>query len=1586
MRNLCKKLEIGEKKAEGDSFKELFHDIKKWFLEQHKERQMFLKEDLRTLSKGEDLSSMSDSDYTACVVELFSKAEQMCRLMLSVYSYGPKDDGEGCQLPARYQRECDDSWRDLVIDFHVLIELLQAQLEEHSEGQKINLAAFLPERPLRNGNEHGGKRKICSSAIRCYNVLREMLIFMEPESEQSLPRFSYPVEIACDTQLLMDRLQDFNFEDDNTMLVAEPMHDLPSEALSVLANLPWTVVIDLDGYSNFGGLHAAAQHSKENLQKMTDETVRSLNLDNNFTKWFICGDFANYTYYQPKKPALQEKLIFLFDGKTAFITNKYDRENTVKSYLESLLKRLSEQKRPLHVLYYHSFDSQWKFDDQFLTQCRSIFQEMPFTISVLHSDAPKNWVEQQETYKELYAPDDSPLFAMFCDLESMAHGLIEHQRDLPLLKENSEPFRLPSSDGLKGIGQSLAVNLSEMFDVLYEDAGKVTAEKAEAELAEFYRGGIATWSVLRGDGAVRLLNGTDYQRRLDRIINPLSHKPREQGEKIITISHEPGIGGSTLLRQIGWDLHKDYPVLLVKHYDVQKKEDWAKNLINLYDKLGKGFLLLADDTIDNLDRIKEAILNLDRPCALLISSRKKGHSNGNPIYFSSITRAAEDALGEKFKIYSPLSPKEKQEKSDSYESFIVDANMRRPFMIGLYFIDKDFTGIIPYVERLMDHVKRIGFEDKREAKMLAMLSLCHIYGDIGLPVFFVDRYMGINRKSHYLNSYPHAETVLIKIRKDLNGFDVYKPRHFLISKEMLNQCCQLIYHQNVENCMTDLSKLLIDAVYESYINDENHDVYTFILGRIFVSNSKERDGDEGFSRLIMETASPSARKEILMYLAEKFNKLVQQRDPKTAKNLYHMVAHFYGHLGRLCHAHGYKGGLDNPEEGKAYCSKAVELSELCPPEKPDGQIYHMLGKSMLALFSKKLTYMEEIPNAESYKNLEDELDEIRNIFFKAADYGSEEHALTSLIDLNLTYMEKVKEWKGGLNFNLFSPRQMECLDEVKRLLEIADSREMDSNSRGYFIEGENRYRSQFSKDGDVIQYYVNRLDYLKGRPGVDEDVLNARRGLITARMARHYAEAIEHRGQYTAIKGKELLDLLSDLQEVLGSPYEMNSYRQRIIRSNCYAQWFYLAKMPGAGRSLEAALTYSERWIKLCQDGKHKDPRPYYYHGVCTALYQLEGNNPGNSRPLNEDWNKVVADLGSKDTMRDVLVEGKGLERLLDLRYAEGDISGYMESAADEKRAANMKYDARKPIVLAGELKKLETGYGYIRLKSPRQWYGNDVKFSTRNISVSENQLTKSIQTFAGFSYEGFRAVDRYICVEGDEESIPRLKGTKELHKPSEQVAQKSIKQIKSPQKENIITQSIKTSIPKALSTFIPNSRQTHKVWREDHYEGWLNGTINGISTGVSIDNDIALYDKEIERFGGAQKVLQQLEEKEFLPCVILKEQEGPHYIASIYQTGKMLEDILNPMQTGSKISEQTPSIKSEMTMVKIGESRKVYLNSIDGNTALGAFECKGTNCLVKIPLKTKNERKRAEKALSQKTMIQIRIVSAGDIYTGKLL
>ena len=1355
MRKLCVQLESGNKKNEKHKYETIFEEIKKWYLEQYDHYETLIKNDMISalgqevidqITSWDELKMTGYTDNFSAKVNLFNMADIMCKLMLSVYSYGPD-----ATIPVDFKKASKGSWLECKLNVNHINELLQFQLKAHNEGSRINLAALTEDRKVRNDLTHHGEVSICSSAIRCYNVLREMIIFMEPESCSELPRFSYPNEIECNMQQVMGRLQNLHFKSENTLLVVGPLHDASAEGKSFLANLPWTVVLDLDGYSDFGGLRSAVAHNNINDQKLQPITASNFTPRKDYTTWFTCGDFCSYSYLNGPRNEIS------FNTLCSFSDDFFKVSSDLRKCLESIISKLSGQMRPLNIfyLYYHDLTDPAQILIELCEQYYH-YSNIAYSITAAYYETPTAWEKSRERLARSYdlnAGEISPLETICCDIDSLVAGLLEYRNSFPVQTIKDNPHMLPSEDGHSGISNNLASDLAEIFDVLYYNIGEESIDTSTTELSNFYHGGEAAWSVFSNEQTFLLIRKAEYEKRLAEIRNTLNRIPDSDSasKKVFNLEHTPGIGGSTLLRQIGWDLHKEFPVLFVRKYSNK-----IKNLIRqLYDDRKKGILILADEAVTDIDSLKADVCSLDRACALIISGRKDCMAIGkkeNRIPFQVITDDSEKQLRKRFKEFSGLSAEQLEVKDKQYEEFIgVNRNeMRCPFMIGLYYQEADFNGVKSYVGQLLNSAK-----DKREVKIIAMLAFCDYYGQTGLPQLLVDQYLNIPRRSSYLANYPYAKSVFLLCERFEDRVDCYCSKHPLISREILEQSSQKLYGTSLKGCLTDLSRLLIDAVFSAY-KVKASQAYQEVLERIFIDKSAIQDK---FSKLILDVSTPMFRKEILKYLAEQFDTLANSKDPQEDNALYSMTAHFFGHLGRICSNRDY--GVDNPQDAKTYCEKAVILMEKASTDHPDPLIYHMLGEARKSLLQKRWNDLQDKkPTAVDYDEYQQEIETIHKLFDKTALYGSESYAIISQIGMYVNYLKRVYTWKDITkpeHISKLTTQEVSYRGEIEELLERFTYIESDEHSREYYVELENEFRSKIML-GDyssTIQYYENLISKLSTQPGQDIELQSARKGLINARLARHYSNVEKNPGTYVEIQPKELTSILILLEDILGQPVDPNNYRQRNQRTSSYARWFYLAKMKNSGRTLTAEMHYSERWIELETQCKGNDPRPYYYHYICSMLHMLEGNRIDlstieRSRSI---CYKYAQGHYKTDRIRDLLVKGSGLEQLLDLRFVGRDMTKYLQSAKCI------------PMPLEGRFDHISANKGYMRITSPNEWNEADIKFtlgtSCRVNSVGENQLTHILGTFAGFSFEGLCSIDQYVKDYTAKEFAPQLTAQK---------------------------------------------------------------------------------------------------------------------------------------------------------------------------------------------------------------------------------
>lgn len=223
--------------AYNDELEALFHNQVELYKDLYKEYNQKLK---GMLQNGFDGIHNTPSLYDSKKIIEFpsSSAETLARIILSLYSKGPASN---------------ITWQGLNTNYYTLLDFLQTTLRDNGVGQGLALAVLLETRNDRNNSNHYNNLADNPSTIRMMNVLWDMLVFIDPELEGNLPRFEFPNATSPDIQSFFAD-DKFNPNHRKLMLIAGSLHDIPENQRALLANLPWSVVIDLDAASDHGGL------------------------------------------------------------------------------------------------------------------------------------------------------------------------------------------------------------------------------------------------------------------------------------------------------------------------------------------------------------------------------------------------------------------------------------------------------------------------------------------------------------------------------------------------------------------------------------------------------------------------------------------------------------------------------------------------------------------------------------------------------------------------------------------------------------------------------------------------------------------------------------------------------------------------------------------------------------------------------------------------------------------------------------------------------------------------------------------------------------------------------------------------------------------------------------------------------------------------------------------------------------------------------------------------------------------------------------------------------------------------------------
>ncbi len=244
---------------------------------------------------------LDDLDYAnGAKMSYFSMSDALVKLILSKFSFGPGPNNQfltECGISARLQFKDPSrkSWLGCRADVYELAEILAKILRDKVGSFNIDFQALSSDREARAKLTHSGEASLCLSAMRCYNVIRDMLIFMDSDYCDQLPFFEF--EELFDYDRMLAEPCCFSFDNATTILIADSVHDVRRDYRKAIANMQWNLVVDLDGYSDCGGLLETVEHNRiqrEVLCRNVADNLTQLPIDH--TLWYRCGEYQSINF------------------------------------------------------------------------------------------------------------------------------------------------------------------------------------------------------------------------------------------------------------------------------------------------------------------------------------------------------------------------------------------------------------------------------------------------------------------------------------------------------------------------------------------------------------------------------------------------------------------------------------------------------------------------------------------------------------------------------------------------------------------------------------------------------------------------------------------------------------------------------------------------------------------------------------------------------------------------------------------------------------------------------------------------------------------------------------------------------------------------------------------------------------------------------------------------------------------------------------------------------------------------------------------------------------------------------------------
>jgi tetratricopeptide (TPR) repeat protein len=831
------------------------------------------------------------------------------------------------------------------------------------------------------------------------------------------------VEIPADPQTPWERflyaVHGFERERVYVLAVGPQRHPDP-QRLRGLGVAPWNFVMDFDPLSSENGL-AAAVHSTIRQNRALHEIA----LDDHAV---IHVDRSCYWYYARGLSRRLETLVE--DGWIAW-RRKYGR------HVQGQFRRLADGRmsRPVTVI------SMWSDEDYVRTVFDASIDVFGQGVDFVVASPDANGLARLRERYDATLIEISP--------EHLSEGIFAQFAPGPETPGNV--ILLPTRSGV-------AVPLSpddrgyveEEIEVVGLTQGTVADADREACTA-FLRGREITWFELGlhcdvdREKAVRVLKVV----RQDLGAGP-DRRPR--GTTRINLYHSPGAGGTTMGRRILWQMHLEYPCVVLHRAVPSETVDRLQTIHRL---TGLPLLVLVEGA--------EVAENYTEDLFSLLRARQI------PVVLLQVLRrfTQTEDRERSFFVDSQLSPVEatrfgyrladaRPQRRAHVLSLVAraGAHERSPFYLALETFEEHFEGLHKYVEARIQHAT-----DQQKC-ILLFLSLAYHYGQQPIPAQRFSALLSLppTLKVDFEKALPLYLRELIRRQSG----NVWRPAHHLIAQELLRQLLapnatdDRVWRQNLstwamkfaEFCRGDdalPSREMVELASRCFVFRDDRD----LLGR-------ETSGGPGqFSHLIEDIPVAEGRLALLLKLTD----------------LFPDEAHFWAHLGRF-----YAIQQHDTEKAIAAIERAIQIN----PE--DHVLYHMKG---MALRSQAYQIMQQVDGEDPKSRLR----KVLAIASQAAEQfiisrnkePNEEHGYISHIQMLLRLVDFAKVALGAdtvqqvLVNPTVDPALRESLDVAEDLLEQARRLREGDRPSAHVESCRNRLDAAYGRFDIVLRGWDNLL-------------------------------------------------------------------------------------------------------------------------------------------------------------------------------------------------------------------------------------------------------------------------------------------------------------------------------------------------------------------------------------------------------------------------------------------------------------------------------------------------------------------------------
>ncbi|MBQ4901148.1 hypothetical protein KB559_20095 [Paenibacillus sp. Marseille-P2973] len=897
-------------------------------------------------------------------------------------------------------------------------------------------------------------------------------------------------------------------------------------------------------------------------------------------------------------------------------------------------------------------------------------------------------------------------------------SLLMHLELTPPTVPNSNvgPIIIHTKDGDKPLDTNFYSRLSDSFELVYK--GIETGEMADSLRTNpefFYRGMVPiSWYGLKKHFDI---GRNENKTAVKKIVRDLEDK----GRVIRSLHYSPGIGGTTAMRRIAWELHDTYPVLILKEH---LGDETVSVLEKLYNLCKLPILVLADsNNISAVDarKLHSEIKAINFPFYIYYIERVGRFSKPSSIHSNEVLKLLDDTEAKEMKLNLVPFVGDPSNMIQLERICDVESEERSPFIMSMYAFEKEFKGVKHYVANFF---KDLIPESK---KILCYIALAD-YANKDIDVQFFAELFENSEIENFLFEQDSAFNSLVALQEKHPSKKSFRIKYPMFATEIL---IQLSNGRNGEQ----ISFINLLDYLLSFIEDSRKNKYFYnrdtveLLRSLFITRVEDADSTRPtFSPLIEQLREES---EVYSYTSNLSDDIIGRIFKKLVV-IYPDEPHFIAHLARF-----YFYIEKDYEKGFQAIEEAIDASQSIG--KVDPMLYHMKAMGHSSRITNKYIpairkhYREnELDEMNALiEHLKTDAEQAMNIFEDVRSMDSGIAGYLSDINLCIRIVDMAKYTTGYYDSAEFLANNsdswyMYFVDRACTLAKACESKVTDRDAT-LVSEMDAELKTMLGDLESTISIWEKYL----------ENTINKRKPQARRMLARAYHNKNERitPDKRNQLEIKRIVELMQEnLYEEKSEPENIRIWFNAI-------RWL---KSDNPDEVIDDAIIKLNTWAHSTGSVE-----AYYYRFILKFLKALDG-----STAAEQELPRLLRELKSKtERMHNSTIihewlggNGEGLGKLINAR-------DYRVTKKDE----DLKNDLHLLTGRITEKHYVNDNHAYISL------FGIEIFFNPNATGgeIDHSQTNQKVKFGMGFSYEGPRAFNQSIEITtGGSESIPEVLGS----------------------------------------------------------------------------------------------------------------------------------------------------------------------------------------------------------------------------------